>query len=122
MKALWASAMQEGQSLLVQSLKPALIVGAAVGTLGLFGLFSVAGISSQYIYGGLGAMNGFPHSIIMIFAGAVIGRYILAKKFGTEKWQNYAPVLAVGFGAGMGLVGMLAIAINFLWVAIGAGY
>ena len=122
MKALWASAMQEGQSLLVQSLKPVVILGAAAGTLGLFGLFSVAGISVQYIYGGLGAMNGFPHTVVMIFIGAVIGRYVLARKFGKEKWQNYAPILAVGFGAGMGLIGMLSIAINFLWVAIGAGY
>jgi hypothetical protein len=30
--------------------------------------------------------------------------------------------LAVGFGVGMGLVGMFSIAMNFLWVSIGIRY
>jgi hypothetical protein len=119
MQALWASAMQEGQSLLLHAIKPEVIAGALGGTLLLFGGFSWAGISTQYIYGGLGALNGFPHVTVMIFLGAALGRYILAPRYGREAWQNYAPILAVGFGAGMGLVGMLAIALNFLWVAVG---
>lgn len=122
MSALWASAMQEGQSLLVQSLKPTLIAVAWATTLGVFGLFGVLGISTQYLYGALGMINGYPHTVILIFLGALLGRYVLAKRYGREQWQNFAPVLAVGFGAGMGLVGMLAIAINFLWVSIGVGY
>jgi hypothetical protein len=120
MNALWTSSMQEGQSLLLESLKPFLIIGALVGTLGLFIGFTFAGVSTQYIYGGLGAMNGFPHTAMMIFVGACLGRFVLAKKFGTEKWQNFAPILAVGFGVGMGLVGMFSLAVNFLWVSIGA--
>ncbi len=122
MKALWASAMQEGQGLLLEALKPTYIVGALGITLSLFTGFHFAGVSHQYIYGGLGAMNGYPHTTIMIFIGACLGRFILARKFGRERWQNFAPILAVGFGAGMGLVGMFAIAINFLWVSIGVGY
>jgi hypothetical protein len=122
MKALWASAMQEGQSLLIESVKVKVIVTALLGTLAMFVGFHSAGISSQYIYGGLGAMNGFPHYAVMIFLGACIGRFVLAKKFGREKWQNFAPILAVGFGAGMGLIGMFAIALNFLWVSIGTRY
>jgi hypothetical protein len=122
MKALWASSMQEGQSLLLTALKPLVILGALGVTLALFIGFGVAGISAQYIYGAIGAVNGLPHTAILVFIGACLGRYVLARKFGKEKWQSFAPILAVGFGAGMGLVGMLAIAINFLWTSIGTRY
>ncbi len=122
MKALWASAMQEGQSLLLESLKPGFIATGLLAALALFASFGALGISSQYIYGGLGGLNSYPHMAIMIFVGALLGRFVLAKRFGAQRWQSFAPILAVGFGAGMGLVGMLAIAINFLWVSIGVGY
>jgi hypothetical protein len=122
MRALWASSMQEGQSLLFAALKPGVIITAFLGAVGVFGGFALAGISHQFIYGGIGAMNGYPHTAIMIFVGACLGRYVLSPRFGRERWTNYAPILAVGFAAGMGLIGMLAIAINFLWTSIGAGF
>jgi hypothetical protein len=122
MQALWAASMQEGQSLLMQALKLKVVLVALTGAVGLFALFGAAGLSAQYIYGGLAALNSYPHYALMIFLGACLGRYVFARKFGREQWQNYAPILAVGFGAGMGLTGMLSIAINFLWVSIGTGY
>jgi hypothetical protein len=122
MKALWASSMQEGQSLLFAALKPVVIAAAFGLALACFGSFSLLGVSHQFIYGGIGAMNGYPHTALMIFAGACLGRYVLAPRFGRERWANYAPILAVGFAAGMGLIGMLAIALNFLWTSVGTGY
>jgi len=121
MKALWASSMQEGGQLF-ESIKPSVIASGFIGTLTLFGGFGIAGISTQYIYGGLGSLTAFPHITITIFIGACLGRYVLAPRFGKERWTNYAPILTVGFWAGFGLVGMLAIAINFLWVSIGTSY
>jgi hypothetical protein len=114
--------MQEGQSLMLESLKPSLILTGVAGVLTLFAGFSIAGISTQFIYGGIGAINSYPHMTIMIFIGACLGRFILAPKFGKDKWQNFAPILAVGFGVGVGLIGMVSIAINFLWVSIGMRY
>jgi len=122
LKALWAASMQEGQSLLFEAIKPEVIFGALFGLLALFGIFSGFGVSAQYIYGGISAINGYPHIATMIFIGACLGRFVLARKFGKEKWTNFAPILAVGFGAGLGLVGMFAIAVNFLWVSIGTSY
>lgn len=122
MKALWASSMQEGQSLLLTALKPQVILTALGGTLLLFGGFGLAGISQQYVYGAIGALNGYPHTAVMVFVGACLGRFVFARKFGRERWTNFAPILAVGVGAGMGLVGMLSIAINFLWTSIGTRY
>ena len=118
LKALWASSLQSGGSVLLNSISPTVILTALGGTLAMFMGFGFAGISTQYIYGGLGAMNGYPHTVIPLFLGAVLGRYVFSKTFGKEKWQNYAPILAVGFGAGMGLIGMFAIAINFLYVSV----
>lgn len=122
LRALWAASMQEGQSLLLESLKPGLIGFALVAALSLFGIFGALGISAQYIYGGLGAMVAYPHNAVLIFLGAVLGRYVFAKKFGREQWTNYTPILAVGFMAGMGLTGMFSIALNFLWTSIGTSY
>ncbi len=121
LKALWASSMQEGQGLLFAAIKPGVIATFFAGALALFGGFSGLGISAQYLYGGIGAMNGYPHLAIMVFIGAWLGRYVLAPRFGRQQWMNYAPILAVGFAAGMGLVGMGSIAINFLWTSIGSG-
>ncbi len=122
LKALWAASMQEGQSLLLESLKPGLIGFSLVAALAFFSGFAALGISAQYIYGGLGAMVAYPHNAVLIFLGAVLGRYVFAKKFGREQWTNYTPILAVGFMAGMGLTGMFAIALNFLWTSIGTAY
>jgi len=122
LKALWASALQEGQPLLLEALKPEVIGAAFTIACASFAGFSLFGISAQYVYGGLAAVNNYPHMAVMIFIGACLGRFVMAKKFGKERWQNFAPILAVGFGAGMGLIAMLAIAINFLWVSIGVSY
>jgi hypothetical protein len=122
MRALWASSMQEGNRMLLDAIKPGIIITALLGGLGMFAGFNAAGISAQYIYGGIGSMNGYPHTVVPIFVGALLGRYFFRHKFGAEKWTSFAPILAVGFGAGIGLIGMLSIAINFLWVSIGTGY
>ena len=121
-RAVWASGMREGQSMLMQAVKPEVIAGVLGLTVGLFALFNVLGISAQYLYGGIASLNAYPHMAVMTFIGACLGRFVMSRKFGRQQWQSYAPILAVGFGAGMGLIGMLSIAIYFLYVSIGAGY
>lgn len=122
MKALWAASMQEGQSLLFEALKPWVIGVTLACALAFFSGFAAIGISAQYLYGGISAMLALPQNALFIFLGACLGRYYFSRKFGQEKWGNYTPILAVGFMAGMGLIGMLAIAINFLWTSIGSSY
>jgi hypothetical protein len=122
MKALWAASMQEGQSLLLQAIKPDVIGVFFLLVVLFFSGFSALGISQQFIYGGIAGIAGIPHNTLIIFAGALLGRFVLSRKFGKEAWTNFAPILAVGFGAGMGLVGMFSIAVNFLWTSIGSGF
>ncbi len=122
MKALWAASMQEGQSLLLQAIKPDVIGFFFLLVVLCFSGFTALGISQQFVYGGIAGIAGIPHNTLIIFAGALLGRYVLSKKFGKEAWTNFAPILAVGFGAGMGLIGMFSIAVNFLWTSIGSGF
>ena len=42
----------------------------------------------------------------------------MAKIFGRKQWANYTPVLAAGFGCGMGLVGMLAMGVRLISSAV----
>jgi len=122
MKALWASSLQEGDSLLLEAIKPGIIfLSLGLGVL-FFGGFSLLGLSHQYIYGAIAALNAYPHKYFFILLGAVLGRFVLSKIFGKEAWQNYTPILTVGFAAGVGLIGMFAIAINFLWTSINTGF
>lgn len=122
MRAVWASSMQDGQPVLLEALKPGVIGTAFGAAVAAFASFSWLGISAQYLYGAIAAVNQYPHMAVTIFTGACLGRFVLAKKFGRERWQNFAPILAVGFGAGLGLVAMFCIAVNFLWVSIGVNY
>ena len=66
LKALWASSMQEGGQLF-ESIKPSIIFAGLGGTLAAFAGVGLAGVSAQYIYGGVGALNAFPHYTITIF-------------------------------------------------------
>ncbi len=122
MRAIWASGLSEGSTMLKDAIKPELIIGSLVIASSLFAVFSWLGISVQYLYGGIFSLNRYPHMAVMFFIGACLGRFYFSRRFGRERWQNFAPILAVGFGAGLGLVGMLSIALHFLWVSIGTGY
>ncbi|MFP3936716.1 MAG: hypothetical protein ACLFVW_00150 [Phycisphaerae bacterium] len=122
MKALWASSMQEGSLMFEQSLRPWVIGGTFGGVCTFFILSAIFGFSTQYVYGAIATLTGRFDRAVPLLIGALLGRFYFARKFGREKWTNFAPILAVGFSAGMGLTGMLAIAIYFLWVSIGTGY
>jgi len=60
----------------------------------------------------------WPHFVIPQFAGAMLGRYAFARRFGQERWGAYAPVLLAGYSCGMGLVGMASIAVALIAKAV----
>ncbi len=65
-------------------------------------------------YGFIRGLGTIPHYIIPEFAGALIGRYYLRKRFGEDNWKRWPPVLLAGLSCGMGLIGMLTIAVSLL--------
>ncbi len=90
-----------------------LATGFGLGTMS-FGAMHWLGAPTFLTYGlvrGLG--QTLPHTIILQFIGALIGRYYFQRRMGL-KWRQYIPVVAAGFSCGVGLIGTLGVGITFL--------
>jgi hypothetical protein len=82
--------------------------------LALFGTLSWFGMPILLVYGLIrGLDQAQPHVIIPQFAGALLGRYYFAHRFG-DMWKQYIIVFYAGYAAGTGLVMMLALGLVFI--------
>jgi len=100
--------------LLLQALKPEVILSAlGVGML-LYGGIAAAGAPVIFFYGIVGGVGQPLHVGLPLLVGALAGRYYFAKKFGKDLWKRYIPVVAAGFACGMGLSGMTAVAFSLI--------
>jgi hypothetical protein len=92
--------------------------GCAIGLVAYMGL-AAFGLPVLLVYGVVKGLGGSPpQSMILMFLGALFGRYVLAKRFGEEPWRQYAPVLAAGYSCGAGLIVMVAVGIKFLSASV----
>jgi hypothetical protein len=92
--------------------------GAGLGVL-TYACMAGFGLPILLMYGtvkGLG--QSIPQTVVTQFAGALIGRYLLARRFGDQQWRQYALVLFTGYNCGAGLVMMAATGIRFLASAV----
>lgn len=105
-------------SLFEQAFSPLNIgIGTGVG-LGLFALLGYLATPVMFFYGLVRGLNqALPHAMIVQFAGALLGRYYFARKFGS-RWRQYIPVVAAGFSCGIGLITIFGIGLNFLAKAV----
>ncbi|MHC5053646.1 MAG: OPT family oligopeptide transporter [Planctomycetota bacterium] len=100
--------------LLLQALKPSVILGSlGVGML-LYGGIAAIGAPVIFFYGLVGGVGQPLHMGLPLLVGALAGRYYFAKKFGEKLWKRYIPVIAAGFSCGMGLSGMTAVAFSLI--------
>lgn len=111
---LLQSATMEGHSPFFQALNFSYVGwGAALGLI-TYSVLAALHLPIMLVYGvvrGLGQTT--PHGILLEIAGAFLGRYLFAKKYGLA-WRQYAPVLLAGFSCGMGLSGMLAMGFTLI--------
>jgi hypothetical protein len=113
------SSTVSGFSPFMESLHPAYIAAG-----GLLGLGSYAGLASLgmpvlLLYGLVKGLGGsIPQPLVTQFAGAVLGRFALARHFGEDRWRQYAPVLFAGYACGAGLITMFSVGIRFLTSAV----
>jgi hypothetical protein len=109
---LWFSSTTEGGNteMFRRAIKPLVMGGGLVFGLGSYGLLTSLGWPVMLIYGFIRGLGFFPHIVLPQLAGALLGRYYFARRFGEKEWRRYTPVLAAGFACGTGLIGMLAIA------------
>jgi hypothetical protein len=109
----------EGSSLFYQALNFNYISGSLVFGVLLYGVLMVLGLPILLIYGvvrGLGQST--PHGMVLEVAGALLGRFVFLKRYGTM-WRQYAPVLLAGFACGMGLSGMFAMGFALILKSLG---
>jgi hypothetical protein len=102
------------QSLLLQALKPSVMVGSGIVGMFLYVTMAALNVPIIFFYGLLGGLGQPTHVGLNLIIGALIGRYIFRKKFGAEKWARYTPVVVAGFMCGMGLAGMTAVACSLV--------
>jgi hypothetical protein len=86
-------------------------LGLAVFT---YAVLSTLGLPVLLVYGIIrGLDQSTPDVILPQFAGALLGRYYFAKRFG-KNWPQYRVVFFAGYSCGFGLIMMLALGIVFM--------
>ncbi|MFQ3548342.1 MAG: hypothetical protein SNJ70_01155 [Armatimonadota bacterium] len=111
----WTANRGEGQAnWLFDALRWNVIIGSGIGTVIAYFIAIAIKIPVTWFYGFVGGITGEPMGSIWPFIGGMFGRFYFTKKFGQVKWRQYAPVLAAGFGCGMGLTGMTGIALALI--------
>jgi len=116
---LMQSSTLEGNAAFYQALNIAYVAaGVGLGVI-VYAILTVFGLPIMLVYGmvrGLG--QTLPHSHLLEFAGALLGRFFFLKRYGAM-WRQYAPVLLAGFSCGMGLTGMFAMGVTLILKSLG---
>ncbi|MDA0748496.1 MAG: peptide transporter, partial [bacterium] len=104
--------------LLTDIVKPDIIgAGFVFGSL-FYIVLSVVKAPTLLFFGFVGGLGQWPHFVVLSFAGAMLGRFYFAKRFGQSKWNAYTPILLAGYSCGMGLIGMTSIAVALISKAV----
>ena len=111
---LWATATRTGDNFLLQAIDWRTIAAGCVTGFALFGAFQALGLPTLAFYGVLTGITAWPHHTLLPFIGAMLGRFVFARRIGREKWRSYVPVLAAGTACGLGLTAMLAIGFTLI--------
>lgn len=113
--SLTASSTLEGSSPFMEAIKFD-VIGYGLGSgLAAFIFLSFLGLPIFLVYGAVrGLSQTTPGGIIFELIGALVGRYYLQRKFGHKKYKQYMMIILAGFGAGVGLMGMGAVAIALI--------
>ncbi len=101
-----------------KALHPKIMASGAGITVVLFFIFSLFGLPVMFIFGMIRGFGQLPHIMVLEVVGALIGRYYFQKKFGSQNFLRMAPTLLAGYFTGVGLIGMVTIAMNLIKNAV----
>jgi hypothetical protein len=118
MRAFWMTATTTGNAFFLKAINWRFISAGTIYGLAAYTVLRLLGAPTLFLYGTITGLVGDPAGALPMFAAALLGRFYMRKVFGAERWSNFTPVLAAGYGAGMGLVGMGAVAIMLIHKAI----
>jgi len=115
MQSMWVSStVGDHKSFIVEAIRWEYISAGSLVAVSLFGLIRLTGLPIGLFYGLIAGVGTWPHYAIPLFCGALLSRFVLARRFGKEKWRAYAPILLAGYAAGFALVAMACTAIALL--------
>jgi hypothetical protein len=115
MQSMWVSStIGDHRSFILDAMNWNYVAAGGVVTAALYGVTRLVSAPIGLFYGFVAGVGMWPHMSIPMFAGALLSRYVLAKRFGEKKWAAYAPILLAGYAAGMALIGMACAAIALL--------
>jgi len=118
-QCLWVSStVGEGKNWLLSALRLKYVLSASAVGFVLYGITRLFGMPIPLFYGLVGGASMWIHQSIVMFAGALLGRYYFARKIGARKWRAYTPVLLAGFGCGLGLVMVSSVGVALIAKAI----
>jgi hypothetical protein len=101
-----------------EAVHPKVIGTGFVGTVAAFTLLSTFGLPVMLIYGFIRGLGQIPHVMVLEIVGALIGRFYLRKRFGTQNFLRMIPVIMAGYFTGVGLISMATIAMNLIQQAV----
>jgi hypothetical protein len=108
------TATLEGGSQFIEAMNMEYAMWGAVSGSVLFALLSLLGLPVMLIYGAVwGLSQSNPGSLFCTMIGAALGRYYFKRKF-KDMWLKYMVVIMAGFGCGMGVTSMIAMAFNVI--------
>jgi len=115
MQSMWVSStVGDHKSFIVEAIRWEYISAGSIAAISLYTIIRLVGAPVGLFYGIIAGVANWPHRAIPAFIGAVLGRFVLGKRFGAKRWRAYAPVLLAGYAAGMALVAMACTAIALL--------
>jgi len=115
-QSLWISSTlgESGSSYIIKAIKPFYFLAFAAGGIVLNGILGLLKMPMAFFYGLVGGIAAWPHYTIPLFFGAMLGRFYFTRKFGPETWRRYTPIILAGYSCGVGLIGMMSIAIALI--------
>ncbi len=115
-QSLWISSTlgESGTTYMVKAIKPLYFLSFAAGGIVLNIILGLLSMPVAFFYGLIGGISMWPHYTIPLFIGAMLGRFYFAKKFGRETWRRYTPIILAGYTCGVGLIGMVSIAVALI--------
>jgi hypothetical protein len=118
LSAFWMTATTTGNAFFLRALKwPIIGAGTAYGLIA-YSILRVLGAPTLFLYGTIQGLVDDPAWLLPRFVAALVGRFYMEKVFGRERWTQFTPVLAAGFGCGVGLVSMASVAVTLISNAV----
>jgi len=108
------TATLEGGSQFIEAMNMKYAMWGIVSGSVLFAALSLFGLPVMLIYGAVwGLSQSNPGALFCTMIGAAIGRFYFRRKY-KDMWLKYMVVIMAGFGCGMGVTSMIAMAFNVI--------